>query len=145
MSAALRDIPQPDFVDLAATVLPPGATTDPTRWANEIFSVGAAPLPVKVLMALRQALVPLLGIPRADRSAFTVTEVVGDEALMVGDDVHLDFRLGVGVDAARGLVRLTTVVRLKGPRGRLYFLPVRLLHSVIVHAMLRAAARRLSP
>ena len=54
------------------------------------------------------------------------------------------FRVGVGVDAQGGLVRVTTVVRLKGWRGRLYFLPVRLLHSMVVHALLRAACQRLA-
>ena len=93
---------------------------------------------------LRQLLAPVLGIPRGDREVFAVREVVGEEALIAKDDVHLDFRAAVGIDAARGLVRVTTVVRLKGWRGRLYFLPVRILHSVVMHAMLRSAARRLA-
>jgi hypothetical protein len=144
ISAAWRDVPQPDFIDVAAVVLPSGAPTSPGVWASEIFSIGATPLPVKTLVWLRQLLAPVLGIPRGDREVFAVREVVGEEALIAKDDVHLDFRAAVGVDAARGLVRVTTVVRLKGWRGRLYFLPVRLLHSVVMHAMLRSAARRLA-
>ena len=144
ISAAWRDVPRPDFIDVAVAVLPPDAPVEPTLWASEIFSVAAAPLPVKVLMSLRQVAAPVLGIPRGSQSVFQVQEVVGDEALIVEDDVHLDFRVGVGVDAHSGLVRVTTVVRLKGWRGRLYFVPVRLLHSVVVHALLRAACRRLA-
>ena len=144
VSAAWRDIPRPDFIDVAAVVLPPGSATDPTRWAEEIFSLSAAPLPVKLMMSVRQVVAPLLGIPTGSQSVFSVDEVNGEEALIAADDVHLDFRVGVGVDVVRGLVRVTTVVRLKGWRGRLYFLPVRLLHSVVVHALLRAAAERLS-
>ena len=144
VSAAWRDVPRPDFIDVAAAVLPPGAPVDPRLWASEIFSINAAPLSVRVLMLLRQIVVPVLRIPRGTRSVFAVHEVVGEEALIVKDDVHLDFRAGVGVDAERGLVRVTTVVRLKGWRGRLYFLPVRLLHSVVLHAMLRAACRRVA-
>ncbi|HVQ93082.1 MAG TPA: DUF2867 domain-containing protein [Mycobacteriales bacterium] len=145
VSAALRDIPRPDFVDVAAAPLPAGAPADPARWAAEVFSVAGAPVPVRALLGLRQLLVPMIGVPRAGRSVFTVREVVGEEALIVADDVHLDFRVGVGVDTARSLVRVTTVVRLKGRRGRLYFGPVRLLHSPIVHAMLDSACRRLDP
>jgi hypothetical protein len=144
VSAAWRDIPRPDFIDVAAVVLPPGSTTDPTRWAHEIFALRAAPLPIKLLMSLRQVAAPLLGIPPGSPSVFNVHEVIGEEALIVADDVHLDFRVGVGVDAAEGLVRVTTVVHLKGWRGRLYFLPVRLLHSVVVHKLLRAASGRLA-
>jgi Protein of unknown function (DUF2867) len=144
VSVAWRDVPRPDFVDVAAVVLPAGATSDPRTWAEEIFSVRSAPLPVKLLMGLRQLLAPLLGIPRATSDVFAVRDVVGEEALIAYDDVHLDFRVGVGVDPRHGLVRLTTVVRLKGLQGRVYFLPVRLLHSVIVHSVLAGAARRLA-
>jgi hypothetical protein len=140
VSAALRDIPRPDFVDVAAAPLPPGASTDPAVWAGEVFS--HAPAAVRALLGLRQLLAPVIDVPRAGRSVFAVHEVVGEEAVIATDDVHLDFRVGVAVAAARSLVRVTTVARLKGRRGRLYFLPVRLLHSPIVHAMLNAACRR---
>jgi Protein of unknown function (DUF2867) len=142
ISAALRDIGEPDFVDMAAVPLPPGAPTDPRVWARAVFS--HPPLPVKALLGLRQLLVPLIGVPRAPRSIFDVDEVVGEEAVIAVDDVHLDFRCGVAVDPARALVRVTTVVRLKGWRGRLYFAPVRLAHSPVVHAMLAGASRRLA-
>jgi hypothetical protein len=141
VSAALRDISEPDFVDMAAVPLPPGAPTDPRVWAREVFS--HAPLPVKALLGLRQLVVPLIGVPRAPRSIFDVDDVVGEEAVIVADDVHLDFRCGVAVDPTRALVRVTTVVRLKGRRGRLYFAPVRLAHSPVVHTMLARARRRL--
>lgn len=141
-SAALRDIERPDFIDLAAAPRPLGTPADPAYWAAEVFSMAHAPFAVRALMALRQALVSIVGIPRGSVTTFAVREVVGDEALLGTDDVHLQFRVGVGVDPQ--LVRVTTVVRLHGWRGRLYFLPVRLLHSVVVHAMLHAAGRRLA-
>jgi hypothetical protein len=145
VSAALRDIPRPDFVDVAAVPLPTGADTDPARWAAEVFSGANAPAAVRALLGLRQQLAPLIGVPRAPRGIFTVREVIGEEAVIAVDDVHLDFRVGVAVDATRSLVRVVTVVRLKGRRGRLYFLPVRLLHSPVVHAMLNAASSRMAP
>lgn len=143
-SLAFRDIPVPDFAEVQVVALPPGAPTDPRVWAAAIFDVRRGPRWVAALLALRQTVVGLIGIERAEASVFAVDEVVGEEALIVADEAHLDFRVAVGVDAAAGLVRLTTVVRLHGWRGRLYFLPVRLLHSPVVFALLHRAARRLA-
>lgn len=100
---------------------------------------------VNALMGLRAALVPLIGLRSAPEGVFEVTEVVGDEALMVFDDDHLEFRCAVGVDRGAGLVRLTTVVRLHGWRGHVYFTPVSLLHPLVVNAMLRRTRRLLTP
>lgn len=144
-SIALADIPVPDFADVAIIPLPAGAPTDPARWARAIFSVRHVPGWVKVAFGLREVAVRLVGIPPAARDVFEVREVVGDEALIATDDEHLDFRVGVGVDAGARLVRVTTVVRLHGWRGRLYFAPVRLLHAPVTQAMMRRAGRRLAP
>ncbi|MGI8823523.1 MAG: DUF2867 domain-containing protein [Acidimicrobiia bacterium] len=144
VSLAFRDIPVPDFADVVVVPLPPGAPTDPTVWARAIFSGSDAPGWVRALLALRQALVGLIGVRRAGPSVFAVSEAVGEEALIATDDRHLDFRVAVGVDAGGGLVRVTTAVRLHGIRGRLYFAPVRLLHAPVVQTMTRRAARRIA-
>lgn len=95
------------------------------------------------LLALRQALVGLIGIPRADPQAiFAVARVEGEEALIDADDLHLRFCCGVAVDPDRSLLRVTTTVRLKGWRGRVYFAPVSLLHAPIVRSMMIKAVRR---
>lgn len=99
---------------------------------------------VAVALAVRQLLVPLLGIPKAPDDTFAVSERVGDEVLIAADDRHLDFRCAVGVDPEARLLRVTTTVRLHGWRGRLYFAPVRLLHPVVVQAMIHRAGRRLA-
>ncbi|SEG88319.1 Protein of unknown function [Nonomuraea solani] len=144
-SLAFEDIPAPDFADMTIGVLPPGAPEDPRVWAESIFSLTGMPRAVMAAMAVRQALVPLIGVRRAPRDTFRVDRVEGEEALIVADDRHLDFRCGVAVDATARLVRITTTVRLKGLRGRVYFWPVRLAHPTVVHAMLRSAQRRLTP
>ncbi|MEV4176480.1 DUF2867 domain-containing protein [Nonomuraea sp. NPDC049709] len=143
-SSALEDIPAPDYADMTIGVLPAGAPEDPRAWAEGIFSPAVMPRWVIAALAVRQAVVPLLGIRRAPRDTFRVERVEGEEALIVADDRHLDFRCGVAVDAAARLVRVTTTVRLKGWRGRVYFWPVRLAHPIVVHAMLRSAQRRLA-
>ena len=144
VSLALRDIPAPDFADVSILLVPGGAPTDPALWAREIFDIRRTPVPVRALMALRQALVPLLGIDRGSQEVFTVREQLGEEVLLGSDEKHLDFRVGVAVDGEARSVRVTTVVRLHGWRGRLYFAPVSVLHPVIVRSMMRSARRRLT-
>lgn len=142
-SLAFEDVPRPDHADVVVVPLPAGATTDPAVWARTIFDVGSAPWWVRAAFAARQALVPVIGVGRGKQGVFDVARVQGEEALIVADDTHLDFRCAVGVDAAARLVRVTTVVRLHGWRGRVYFAPVRLVHGPVVTSMLHRAARRL--
>ena len=144
-SLALDAIPRPDHVDVVAVTLPKGATTDPAVWTATIFSIESTPIWVRLLFGLRQLLVPLIGVRPGDPgTAFAVQRVVGEEALVAASDRHLDFAAGVGVDEERRLVRLVTVVRLHGWRGRLYFAPVALVHPAVVRSMMRRAARRLA-
>jgi len=144
-SLALQSIPQPDYADVIVLPVPDGTSADPRVWAEELFSLTLKSLPgwVTALMGLRQAVVGLVGISRAPAGVFAVAEVRGEEALISADDTHLDFRCGVAYDAGARLLRVTTAVRLKGWRGRLYFAPVRLLHPLVVHAMMARTIRRL--
>jgi len=143
VSLALRDIPRPDYADVSIRPLPDGAPHDPAEWARAIFDFRRVPRAVQGLMAVRQAVVGLIGVDRGDPSVFDVRERVGEEVLIASDDRHLDFRAAVGVDTVARLVRVVTTVRLHGWRGRLYFAPVGLLHPPVVRAMMRSAARRL--
>jgi hypothetical protein len=97
---------------------------------------------VAALLGLRQALVGLVGIERADSSVFATLARTDDEVLLGSDAGHLDFRVSVRREPARVVV--STVVRLRNLRGRGYFAVVRPIHPVVVRAMLRRAARRLS-
>jgi len=146
-SLAMRDFP-PDFADTVIERLPAGAPTDPRTWTDTIFSMRSMPVWVRAALALRQAVVLLIGVRPAPKDTFAVDEVASDatggEALVVADDRHLDFRCGVRVDTVAGLVAVTTNVRLHNRRGRLYFLPVRVLHPVVVRSMLQRAARVLA-
>jgi hypothetical protein len=140
-SLALRDLPAPDFAEVQVYPLPPGSSTDPAAWARAIFSP-RLPAPIRALMALRQAVVPLLGLRPSPADTFAVREVVGQEALLAADEPHLDFRCAIGVDPTARLLRITTAVRLHGWRGRVYFAPVRLAHPQILRSMVRAAMHR---
>lgn len=133
-----------DYGDMIFASLPPGASEDPREWAEVMFSREAMPRPVLALFGVRMFFAGLLGLRPAPSHVFDVCEVHDDEALMAFDDDHLDFRCAVGVDPAARIVRVTTVVRLHGWRGQLYFTPVSLLHPLILRAMLAAARRRLT-
>ena len=143
-SLALQSIPEPDYADVIVLPVPKDGPADPRVWAEELFSLRSMPGWAIALMGLRQAVVGLVGISRAPAGVFAVAEVCGEEALISADDTHLDFRCGVAYDAGAGLLRVTTAVRLKGWRGRLYFAPVRLLHPLVVHAMMARTIRRLT-
>ncbi len=138
---ALRDIPRPDYAHTIYAPLGLDDRVDPAIWAERLFSMRSMPRWVVAALAVRQALVPLLGIPRAPRDTFAIRETAGDEVLLAADDRHLDFRCAVAVDPATRMLRVTTTVRLHNWRGRLYFLPVRVAHPVVMHSMIRAARR----
>ena len=141
-SAALDGLDRFEYGDVIFRTKPAGSTDDPRVWAETLFSVEATPWIVRLALAVRQAVVPLVGIaPRAPKNVFEVDRVVGDEAVISFDDRHLDFRCAVGVDPQRRMVRVTTVVRLHGWRGRVYFAPVLLAHPFVVSAMLARARR----
>jgi hypothetical protein len=143
-SLAFASIPAPDYADVVILPVPPGCPVDARLWAETIFSSAGMPVWVRALMAVRQSLVGLIGIKPAPAGIFAVDAVQGEEALISADDKHLDFRCGVALDSEGHLLRVTTAVRLKGWRGRLYFLPVRLLHPLVVQAMMARAIRSLS-
>ena len=147
VSMAFDDLPAPDFADVVIVAIPSGldpVPADPAWWVGEVFNVRSTPWWVRALFVVRQALVGLVGIHRGDGSAFDVAEVRGEEALIATNDRHLDFRAAVGIDVERRLLRITTTVRLHGWRGRVYFLPVGVLHGPVTRSMANAAVRRVS-
>ena len=146
-SHAFDGIPEPDFADVQVVPLR-GATGVPAEdWVRAIFDPRSAPLWVKALFALRAVLVPFIGLRQSrERAArpFEVREVVDGEALVVTDSSHLLFRLAVAADEESGLLRATTVVRHHNWRGRLYFVPVGVLHGPVLRSMMLRAVRRAS-
>lgn len=117
---------------------------DPRVWASEVFSVRSAPLWVRGLLAIRQAVVGLIGVEKGDRHVFNVDRVSSDEALIAHDASHLDFRAAVGIDPRNRLLRVTTTVRLHGWRGHVYWAAVSVLHGPVTRSMARRAVKRLT-
>lgn len=133
-------LPRIDFADAYAVRARPGLPTDPQVWADALFR--DPPGWVIGLLGLREALVGLVGIARGGAGSFGTVGRTGDEVLLGTDERHLDFR--VSVLRAQDRVVASTVVTLHGMRGRGYFALVRLVHPVVVRAMLGRAAHRLA-
>lgn len=145
LSLALGAIPAPDFADATIVAIPStraSLSDDPRWWAKQVFSVGAAPRWVVALLGIRQLLVGLIGVDRADRSVFDVTTVEGNEALIHTRDRHLDFAAGIRIDLDHRLLTVTTAVHFNNWRGRLYFVPVSVLHGPVTRSMAKHAVRR---
>lgn len=134
-------LPRVDWSDAYAVDRRPGMPGDPQVWVDAIFH--DPPRLVGALLALRDALVGLVGIARSDGSTFDPVARTADEVLLGVDERHLDFRASVLVEPGR--VVLSTVVRIHNARGRAYSALVRRVHPAIVRAMLTRAARQVAP
>ncbi len=133
-------LPHVDWSDAHAVACRPGMPVDPQVWADAIFR--DPPGWVVAALGLREALVGLVGIDRGGPESFATVARTGDEVLLGTDERHLDFRASVLREPGRVVV--STVVALHNRRGRAYFALVRLVHPVVVRAMLGRAAYRLS-
>lgn len=134
----LLDVCGADAADAFAVRVAPEAPADPQRWVDALFR--DLPPFVVGLMALREALVGLVGIERASGDEFDPRARSDDEVLLGADAAHLSFRCVVRTGPGR--VVLATAVDLHGFRGRLYWGVVRHVHPWVVRAMLARAARR---
>lgn len=149
------------YVDSFSLRLPPGAPA-----ADDLLVRVLTDLPgwVTCMLALRNALVRPFGLKTgSERTAshsglplrrgghvafFSVMarETLGDrdEILLGEDDKHLDIRLS-GMcsrdDDGETRFALTTLVVFHGVFGRLYFLPVRPFHRLMMRALLRRVDR----
>ncbi len=133
-------LPRVDWSDAHAVTCPAGAPTDPQAWADAIF--GNPPPWVHRLITFRQAVVGLVGIDRGRPSTFATRARTHDEVLLGTDERHLSFRSSVL--CRPDVIVLSTIVQLHNRRGRTYSAVVRLIHPLVVRAVLDRAARSLS-
>jgi hypothetical protein len=150
--------PHVDYADAYRVRLPASAPNDIDALTRAALS--AVPRWIRALMALRDRIVGVVGLktsprdtrdlahtklqPGARLGIFRVFARSADEILLGEDDRHLDFRVSIlrqGDGAASWLI-VSTIVRFNNWLGRVYFLPVRPLHRLIVPAMLRSALRQ---
>ena len=135
--SALHDaLPRVDYSDAYSADLPDGASTDPHVWVDRLFA--KPPRAFRLLMGARDRLVGTAGLKKAG-VPFPELRSTAEEVVLGVDDLHLDFRVGVRVDPVGRRVTVGTVVLFHNLFGRLYFLPVRPVHGVVVRSMLREA------
>lgn len=112
-------------------------------------------------MGFRNALVTLFGLKtgaRADTTKdfngepggrvglFKVFDKTETELIIGEDDKHLNFRVSLSVsplDEKRSQITMSTVVDFNNRFGKLYFLPVKPIHKLVVPIMLRQTIKEL--
>lgn len=107
--------------------------------AKEIMRI---PNWVELLFKLRNVLVKSFGL-KADKQKddqeafFTLIEKREDEIIMGEDDKHLNFRASIIVDRSRNTISLITLVHFNNLWGKIYFLPVKPFHKIIMKSLLK--------
>ena len=170
-SSRLYSEPRDWFDAYEITVPPPNGTLD--SWTVCELFLDLSPCWARLLFAVRNAVVRWVGLKtdtmepdqarklldsfrRLREGDFPQEIGVGganvfyatpQEIVAGADDWHLEFRVSVLVEPVdenkQFLVTLTTVVRFKHWFGRLYFLPVKPFHKLIVRNMLVRLEKRL--
>jgi hypothetical protein len=98
---------------------------------------------VNWLMVIRDSIVGLFGLKTGKEimegpiTGFPIIEKRENEIVMGENDRHLDFRLSVLIDRENSFIYLTTVVCFNNLFGKLYFLPVKPFHKIIVKSSLK--------
>jgi hypothetical protein len=137
----------------------------PTEVGKAFFSSG--PKWVGKLFGLRNKIVALFGLKTSgkitDRQAqldnfkcepgeqlglFKVFSKTNNEVVIGEDDKHLNFRVSLLLDQVpndtdKKTLTITTAVKFNNWFGRLYFLPVRPFHKLIVPSMLKGIIKEL--
>jgi len=97
----------------------------------------------------REVLARLDGDPIEPGKPFGIFQVIqknADEILMGEEDKHLDFRVSIGLKSKTGndyTASVATIVQFNHFSGRLYFLPVKQFHKLIVKRMMAILGKKL--
>ena len=109
---------------------------------DEMFKL---PKWVKCLMNIRDSIVGIFGlktskeIQKEQTVNFPIIAKSENEIVSGANDKHLNYRVSVLVDRENSFIYLTTLVHFNNFGGRLYFLPVKPFHKIIVKSMLKQA------
>jgi len=136
-SVIASDFGKIDYCDTYRVVK---ATNDTAKKiAAEIFKL---PEWVKWLLNIRNSIAGVFGlktgkeIREGQTAFFQIIEQRENEMVMGENDKHLDFRASVLIDRENSIIYLTTIVRFNNIFGRLYFIPVKPFHKIIVKSCL---------
>lgn len=116
---------------------------------------------VKSLFALRDRVVSLFGLKTSGTDnrkqliddfncevgqklgLFKVFDKNEHEVILGEDDSHLDFRVSLFLDNQNDVLTVSTIVQIHNWLGRLYFLPVKPFHRLIVPTMVKGMTSQL--
>ena len=135
------DCKNPDYIDSYFIKKETNASID--QITREAFR---SPQWTVNLMKLRNTIVKVFGLKTSDlianeadyypigsrAMAFTVVNRNENEIVMSENDKHLLFYVSVFHDKANSLIYITTIVKFHNIWGKLYFLPVKPFHRLIV-------------
>ena len=103
-----------------------GKMLKPRKWVNW-------------LMNIRDLAVGIFGLKtgKGETISFPIIEQHENEIVFGDKDKHLDFRGSIFIDRENSFIYLTTIVCYNNFFGRLYFLPVKPFHKIIVKSSLK--------
>ncbi len=102
---------------------------------------------VRVLLSVRNVVVGFFGL-KTDTTVsepdtfFPVIENREEELVMGEDDKHLNFRASILKDTSSHTISLITIVHFHNRWGKLYFLPVKPFHRIIMRTLLKNYLKR---
>lgn len=147
-SIILNDFGKVDYCDSYQIVKNTNDSIDSIT--NDLFKV---PKWVDYLLKIRDSAVRIFGLKTGDKKDneaayypigskavyFTVIDRNENEIVMAEDDKHLNFRTSVLIDRKEipSHIYLTTIVKFNNIWGRLYFLPVKPFHRIIIKSLLK--------
>ena len=157
-TSLLKNIPH-DYVDSYSVTLNAKDLTI-EQVGRSFFT--SSPAWVDALLILRDKIVGMIGLKTAGDASnrekllarfkcevgeqlalFKVFAKNEHEVILGEDDKHLDFRVSLFLDRQKNALTVSTVVKTHNWLGRLYFLPVKPFHKMIVPTMVRGMARHL--
>lgn len=148
-----------DYLDTYAAAL--NASNIPIEQVGKAF-FASSPAWVDWLFDIRNRVVSMLGLKTSGAESKEVViqnikcevgESVGlfkifakteNEIVMGEDDKHLDFRVSLFLDRQNNLLIVSTIVKIHNWLGRLYFLPVKPFHKIIVPVMTKGITNEIN-
>jgi hypothetical protein len=147
-----------DYIDSFQSIIDTEGRTDDISVFLNLF-IHSGPKWADYLLAIRDKVVGIFGLKTKEQISekqkgiadYTVGEQIGifklfdkteNEFLLGDDDKHLNFRVSllldqIGSDTTKRRLSITTAVNFNNIFGKLYFLPVKPFHRLIVRASLK--------
>ncbi|MDR3327959.1 MAG: DUF2867 domain-containing protein [Prevotellaceae bacterium] len=127
-----------DYCDSYRIIYPADKSIE--QITNELFKL---PDWVTLLLKTRDSIVGIFGLKTGkDREdgqrLFPIIEQNKNELVMGENDSHLNFRVSVLIDRENAFVYVTTLVHYNNIWGKLYFMPVKPFHKIIMKSLIKS-------